>query len=332
MASDAPLCLTMGEPAGIGGEIALKAWSLREARAVPPFFVIDDPDRLRRLSALIGLDVKLVDIGAPADAVSAFPNALPVLPLGRKVAAAAGKPDPGSAAAVIESIERGYALVAAGDAAALVTNPIQKSTLYAAGFTHPGHTEFLAALAGPGTEPVMMLVVEGLRVVPVTVHEALKDAIAGLTTEAIVAKARIAAQALRDRFGIVAPRLAVAGLNPHAGEGGSLGREEIEIVAPAIARLRAEGWTVSGPRSPDTMFHPVARATYDVAICQYHDQALIPLKTIDYDNGVNVTLGLPIIRTSPDHGTALDLAGTGRAKPDSLVAALKLAARLGRGG
>jgi 4-hydroxythreonine-4-phosphate dehydrogenase len=332
MASGASLCLTMGEPAGIGGEIALKAWSLRDSRFVPPFFIIDDPDRLRRLAGLAGFDLRLTVIAEPADAFEIFSDSLPVLPLGRKVVAVAGRADPANARAVIESIERGHALVSAGDASALVTNPIQKSTLYSAGFSYPGHTEFLAALAGGATEPVMMLVVEGLRVVPVTVHEPLRKALATLTTDAIVRKTRVAAQALRDRFGIDAPRVAVAGVNPHAGEGGSIGREEIEIVEPAIAQLRAEGWKVDGPRSPDTMFHPEARATYDVAICHYHDQALIPLKTIDFDHGVNVTLGLPIVRTSPDHGTALDIAGTGRAKPESLIAALTLAARLARGG
>lgn len=332
MAGSAPLCLTMGEPAGIGGEIALKAWSQRSARALPAFFMIDDPDRLRHLSAAGGFDVPLAVIDAPEEAPTVFARALPVLRLGRVVAAAAGRPDPANAAAVIESIERGFALASDGSAAALVTNPIQKSTLYEAGFRHPGHTEFLAALAGIAGEPVMMLVIDGLRVVPVTVHEPLRAALAHLTTEMIVAKARIAAEALRGRFGIAEPRLAIAGVNPHAGESGALGREEIEIIEPAIAALRAEGWTVDGPRSPDTMFHPAARATYDVAICHYHDQALIPLKTIDYDHGVNVTLGLPIVRTSPDHGTALDIAGSGKASPESLIAALQLAARLAVGG
>ena len=278
-----------------------------------------------------GLAPAIATIAAPSEASAVFPGALPVLPVGRAIEAEAGRPDPAHAAAVIDSIARGYALVAEGAAGALVTNPIQKSSLYAAGFPHPGHTEYLAALAGNIGEPVMMLVIDGLRVVPVTVHQSLRAALDGLTTRAIVDKARITALALRDRFGITAPRLAVAGLNPHAGEGGSLGREEIEIIAPAIAALQAEGWTVDGPRSPDTMFHPAARATYDVAICHYHDQALIPLKTIDYDHGVNITLGLPFVRTSPDHGTALDIAGTGTAKPDSLIAALNLAAKLAHG-
>ncbi|HLG87672.1 MAG TPA: 4-hydroxythreonine-4-phosphate dehydrogenase PdxA [Alphaproteobacteria bacterium] len=327
-----PLCLTMGEPAGIGGEIALRAWSLREERGLPPFFLIDDPGRLLRLAAAIGQPgLPLAEIAAPEEAETVFAAGLPILPLAAKVDAVPGRLNPSNAAAVIESIERGYALVAEGRASALVTNPIQKSVLYRAGFSHPGHTEFLAALAG-GIEPVMMLVIEGLRVVPVTVHMALKDALDALTTEMIVSKTRITATALRDAFGIARPRLAVAGVNPHAGEDGSLGREEIEIVEPAISILKGEGWNVFGPKSPDTMFHPRARATYDAAICHYHDQALIPLKAIDYEHGVNVTLGLPIVRTSPDHGTALDLAGTGKANPESLIAALKLAHRMTRGG
>ncbi len=325
MAKQRPLCLTMGEPAGIGGEIAIKAWLSRNNEPVAPFVLIDDPARIRALARRIGADITVAEIGAPHEA--AFTAALPVLPLEKPVRAVPGKLDTANAPAVIESITRAHALILAGKASAMVTNPIQKSTLYAAGFTHPGHTEFLAALAGTET-PVMMLAVEGLRVVPVTVHQSLRTALDALTVEAIVTKARIAARELRDRFGIAQPRLAVAGVNPHAGEDGTLGREEIEIVIPAIERLRAEGWHVDGPKSPDTMFHPGARATYDVAICHYHDQALIPLKTLDYDHGVNVTLGLNFIRTSPDHGTALDIAGTGKAKPDSLIAALNLAAKL----
>jgi 4-hydroxythreonine-4-phosphate dehydrogenase len=319
----------MGEPAGIGGEIAIKAWALRGRERVAPFFLIDDPDRIRALAAAIGIDIAVSAIDAPAEAD--FDATLPVLPLNKPVKASPGKLDTASAPAVIESITRAHGLIMAGEAAAMVTNPIQKSTLYAAGFSYPGHTEFLAALAGSRTPPVMMLAVEGLRVVPVTVHQSLRSALDTLTADIIVTKARIAALDLRDRFGIAQPRLAVAGVNPHAGEDGTLGREEIEIVMPAIERLRAEGWQVEGPKSPDTMFHPGARETYDVAICHYHDQALIPLKTLDYDHGVNVTLGLNFIRTSPDHGTALDIAGTGAAKPDSLIAALNLAAKLARG-
>jgi 4-hydroxythreonine-4-phosphate dehydrogenase len=322
------LCLTMGEPAGIGGEIAIKAWAAQRNQPVAPFFMIDHADRLRALAARIGHNIPIAEIASPS--ASRFTDALPVLPLNAAVRATPGQPDAANATAVIESITRGHALVRDGRAAALVTNPIQKSTLYAAGFAYPGHTEFLAALAGSETPPVMMLAVEGLRVVPVTVHEPLRTALDTLTSDAIVVKARIAARALQTRFGIAEPRLAVAGINPHAGEAGTIGREEIEIVIPAIETLRSEGWQVSGPLSPDTMFHPRARAEYDVAICHYHDQALIPLKTIDYDHGVNVTLGLDFIRTSPDHGTALDIAGTGTASAESLIAALNLAAQLAR--
>jgi 4-hydroxythreonine-4-phosphate dehydrogenase len=330
MAGETPLCLTMGEPAGIGGEIAIKAWLARGSQPVAPFFLIDDPNRLRNLASLIGAELPIAEIGSPGEA--RFDQALPVLPLVAAVAAIPGILDTANAAAVIESITRGHGMVVGGHASALVTNPIQKSTLYAAGFAYPGHTEFLAALAGIATPPVMMLAIDSLRVVPVTVHESLRTALETLSIESIVIKTRIAAEALRDRFGIAQPRIAIAGVNPHAGEDGTLGREEIEIVMPAIAALRAEGWHVDGPRSPDAMFHPRARATYDVAICHYHDQALIPLKTIDYDHGVNITLGLDFVRTSPDHGTALDIAGRGTANPDSLIAALNLAAKLARGG
>jgi len=331
MSGASPLCLTMGEPAGIGGEITLKAW-LARTRDTPPFFIVDRPERLRRLADQVGLNARITAIDSPWQARAVFPDALPVLPLSRAVEGMAGSPAPANAPAVIESITRAHALVMAGMASAMVTNPIQKSALYAAGFAHPGHTEFLAALDGHNATPVMMLVIDGLRVVPVTVHQSLRAALDALTTDAIVDKARIAGESLRSRFGISEPRMAIAGLNPHAGENGSLGREEIDIIAPAIARLRAEGWRVEGPKSPDTMFHPGARATYDVAICQYHDQALIPLKTLDYEHGVNVTLGLDLIRTSPDHGTALDIAGQGIANPNSLIAALNLAATLARSG
>lgn len=331
MTDAAPLCLTMGEPAGIGGEITLKAWRARTGDTTP-FFVVDQPERLRKLAKQIGLDVCITAIESPHQTGDIFPTALPVLPLSQPVRSLAGRPDSANASAVIESITRAHELIKTGSASAMVTNPIQKSALYAAGFTYPGHTEFLAALDGQDAVAVMMLVVDGLRVVPVTVHQSLRAALDALTTEAIVVKARIAGDSLRRRFGISEPRLAIAGLNPHAGEQGTLGREEIDIIAPAIARLRAEGWLVEGPKSPDTMFHPGARATYDVAICQYHDQALIPLKTLDYEHGVNVTLGLSFIRTSPDHGTALDIAGNGTANPNSLIAALNLAAALARGG
>jgi 4-hydroxythreonine-4-phosphate dehydrogenase len=323
----APLALTMGEPAGIGGEIALAAWQQRREARLPTFFAIDDPARLERLAAKLDWTVPIRRIGAPEEAQAAFAHGLPVLPLALPHAVVPGQPDPANAPAVIESITMAVALVQAGRAAALVTNPIQKETLYAAGFRHPGHTEFLGELAG-GVRPVMMLVCPELRVVPVTVHVPLAAAVASLTTADIVATGRIAAAALERDFGVARPRLAVAGLNPHAGEHGTIGREEIEIIAPAIAALKSDGIAVSGPAPADSLFHEAARRRYDAALCMYHDQALIPLKTIDFDRGVNVTLGLPFIRTSPDHGTACDIAGQGVANPASLIAALDLAGRM----
>jgi 4-hydroxythreonine-4-phosphate dehydrogenase len=320
-----PLALTMGDPAGIGGELTLRAWL---ARMPAPFFALDDPDRLAAIASHLHLTVPICQIETSAQAAAMFPAALPVLPIPLATDAVPGKPDPANAAATIRSIERAVAFALAGEAGAVVTNPINKSVLYRAGFAHPGHTEFLAELTGvPGRE-VMMLAAPALRVVPVTVHVSLRDAIAALTTERIVDVARTAAAALRRDFGIASPRLAVAGLNPHAGEQGALGREDGEIVAPAIATLQAEGIDAAGPYPPDTMFTEHARAGYDAAICMYHDQALIPLKTLDMHHGVNVTLGLPIVRTSPDHGTAYDIAGIGRADATSLIAALTLAGEI----
>ncbi len=319
------IALTVGEPAGIGGEITLKAWLRRHEAGLAPFFVIDDPARLERLAASLGWNVPVARIAAPEEAASVFTRALPVLPLAFPAPVVSGRPDPANAAAVIEAITTAVTLVTAGRATAIVTNPIQKETLYRAGFPHPGHTEFLGALAG-GARPVMMLACAELRVVPVTVHVALAAALAALSTAEIVAVGRIAAAALTSDFRIARPRLAVAGLNPHAGEHGTMGREEIEMIAPAIAALRADGIDATGPYSPDTMFHAAARRRYDAALCMYHDQALIPLKTIDFDRGVNITLGLPFVRTSPDHGTACDIAGQGTADAGSLIAALELAA------
>ena len=318
----APLALTMGEPAGIGGEIALMAWRIG---GTGPFFLIDEPARLRRLDATLGLGVPIAEISVPEEAGAACAKALPVLPLAEGVSAKAGVPNPANAPAVLESIERAVALATQGRAAGIVTNPIHKKSLYGAGFRYPGHTEYLAALAGAATAPVMMLVCPGLRVVPVTVHLPLAKALATLSSDAILHAGRVAAGALHRDFGIAAPRLAVAGLNPHAGEHGALGSEEDRIIAPAIAALRAEGIEASGPEPADTLFHAVARARYDAALCMYHDQALIPLKTLDFERGVNVTLGLPFVRTSPDHGTAFGLAGQGRASPASLIAALGVA-------
>ncbi len=323
-----PLALTMGEPAGIGGELALLAW--RALTSSPPqkssFFIIDDPARLAELAHRIAPELLVEAITVPADAAAVFPRALPVLPMAVPKKVAPGKPARENATAVIDSIERAVAYVRAGDAAAVVTNPIHKQTLYDGGFRFPGHTEFLADLAGAGHgAPVMMLACPGLRVVPVTVHLPLASAAGALTTEAIVHAGRITATALRDDFAIARPRLAVAALNPHAGEGGALGREEADIIVPAIAELRAAGLDVTGPAPADTLFHPRARDAYDAALCMYHDQALIPLKTIDFEHGVNITLGLPFVRTSPDHGTAFGIAGTGQASPASLLAAMTTA-------
>jgi 4-hydroxythreonine-4-phosphate dehydrogenase len=314
----------MGEPAGIGGEIALQAW-LRRDDETPVYFLLDDPDRLRALAARTGLDCAIKSLDNAQEAEAVFSDAVPVLPLQMPVPSTPGTPDPAQAAAVIDSIDRAADLVVAGDAAALVTNPIQKSALYEAGFSHPGHTEYLADRAKMTSPPVMMLACESLRVIPVSIHLALGDAISSLTSAAIIHCGRVTAEALQRDFGIATPRIAVAGLNPHAGEDGHLGREEIDIIAPAIAQLSSDGLSVTGPFPADTLFHAGARQNYDAVLCMYHDQALIPLKTIDFDGGVNMTLGLPYVRTSPDHGTALDIAGTGQANPASFIAALKLA-------
>ncbi|HZH29134.1 MAG TPA: 4-hydroxythreonine-4-phosphate dehydrogenase PdxA [Azospirillaceae bacterium] len=323
MEGPAPLALTMGEPAGIGGELTLMAWAARR-HGGRPFVAVDDPARLADLARRIGLDCPVLEIAGPEDGPAAFGRYLPVVPLSARVDADPGRPDPRNAAAVVESIERCVAFASSGRAAAVVTNPIAKSTLYGAGFRFPGHTEFLASLAGvPRT--VMLLACPGLRVVPVTVHVPLSSVPGLLTADLIVETAVIVDAALRRDFGVAAPRLAVAGLNPHAGEGGALGTEDRDVVAPAVERLRARGIDAAGPLPADTMFHGRARDRYDAALCMYHDQALIPLKTIGFDDGVNVTLGLPFVRTSPDHGTAFDLAGTGRARPDSLLAALDAA-------
>ena len=322
-----PIALTMGEPAGIGGEITLKAWLARD-HGVPPFFVVDDAARLCRLADALGLAVPVRPVAGGEAAAACFGEALPVLDQPLPVAVSPGRPDAGNGAAVAAAIRTAVARTRTGEAAAVVTNPIHKKTLYGTGFAFPGHTEFLAALAGAGVRPVMMLAGPSLRVVPVTIHVSLRDAIAALSADAIVAAASVTAASLHRDFGVARPRLAVAGLNPHAGEEGEMGREEETIVAPAVARLRDAGIDAAGPLPPDAMFTPRARQSYDAAICMYHDQALIPLKALDFDAGVNVTLGLPFVRTSPDHGTAFDIAGSGRASADSLIAALRLAAAI----
>src|SRR6185295_2687378 len=322
-----PLALTLGEPAGIGPDITFAAWRRRRELDLPPFYLLGDAKFLTQRAARTAPDVALTVV-EPAAAAAAFMTALPVVDLGVEVTAEPGRPDQSSAPAALAAIRRAVADVNAGAAAAVVTNPVAKNVLYRSGFTEPGHTEYLAKLAeeatGVAAHPVMMLWSPELAVVPITIHLPLKDVVATLTTDLILATGRIVARDLRERFGIARPRLAVAGLNPHAGEDGAIGEEDRAVIAPAIARLKAEGIDARGPLPADSMFHQAARASYDVALAMYHDQALIPIKTLAFDHAVNVKLGLPFVRTSPDHGTAFDIAGTGRADPSSLIAALKL--------
>jgi len=323
------LALTMGDPAGIGPEIAVAAWLQRQH--LPPFFVVGDLSAMTRAARALGVEVAVLSASPGPGELPA--ERLPLLPVNAAPAPAIpGQPDPANAPATIAAITDAVALARRGAAAGVVTNPIAKSVLYAAGFRHPGHTEFLAELcadhAGQAPTPVMMLWCEELAVVPVTIHIPLAEVPRRLTTASIVETGRIVARDLTQRFGVARPRLAVAGLNPHAGENGALGPEDAAVVAPAVAALQAAGINAFGPLPADTMFHARARAGYDAALCMYHDQALIPIKTIAFDEGVNVTLGLPVIRTSPDHGTAFDIAGKGRARPDSLMAALRLAGQL----
>jgi len=325
------LALTLGEPAGIGPELTLLAWKRRDALALPPFYVVADTDFLAGLAHRLQLAVPMAAV-SPAEAASVFARALPVVDFGLPVTAAPGRPDATSGPAAIASIRAAVADVLAQRALAVVTNPVAKTVLYRSGFAEPGHTEYLAKLTeettGVPVQAVMMLWSPDLAVVPVTIHLPLREVPDRLTIDLIVNTGRISARGLRDRFGIGRPRLAVAGLNPHAGEAGALGGEDRSIVAPAVAQLRAEGIEARGPIAADTLFHRAARATYDAALCMYHDQALIPIKTLAFDHAVNVTLGLPFVRTSPDHGTAFDIAGSGRADPSSLAAALRLAGRL----
>jgi 4-hydroxythreonine-4-phosphate dehydrogenase len=326
-----PLALTLGEPAGIGPDITFAAWRRRAEAGLPPFYLIGDPHYLAQRAERIapGLPIATVE---PADAATTFRTALPVVDLGLVVTAPAGRPDESSAPAAIGAIRRAVADVQAGIASAVVTNPVAKNVLYRSGFAEPGHTEYLARLAeeatGTPVHPVMMLWSPELAVVPVTIHLPLREVVGRLTADLIVETGRIVDRDLRGRFGIPRPRLVVAGLNPHAGEDGALGGEDLAIVAPAVERLRADGIDARGPLPADTLFHAAARAGYDAALAMYHDQALIPIKTLAFDHAVNVTLGLPFVRTSPDHGTAFDIAGTGKANPASLIAALLLAARL----
>jgi 4-hydroxythreonine-4-phosphate dehydrogenase len=325
-----PLALTLGEPAGIGPDITIAAWLRRHELKLPAFYLLGDEAAVARRAKALGVDVRIAGVRSD-QAAAAFTDALPVVATGIAATAEPGRPDDSSAPAALSSIRQAVADVVAGRASAVVTNPIAKSVLYRAGFRHPGHTEFLAELAardGRAPQPVMMLWSPTLAVVPVTIHLALREALAQLSSELIVSTVRIVAAELKSHFGIAQPRIAISGLNPHAGEEGSLGDEEQTIVGPAIATLRGDGIAAKGPLPADTMFHDAARKTYDCAVCMYHDQALIPIKTLAFDDAVNVTLGLPFIRTSPDHGTAFDIAGTGKANPASLIAALRLASRM----
>lgn len=325
----APLALSLGDPAGIGPEITVKAWrALRDQG--PAFMVVGDA---QALASAPGAPIPIRTVAGPDEAAAAFPDALPVLDLPLSSPVVAGQPSPANGGAVIRWIETGAGLALSGAVSGLVTAPIAKAPLYAAGFRFPGHTEFLADLTAAGQQdgprgPVMMLVAADLRVALVTIHEAL-SAVPGLLSIArIVNAGLVTAGALRRDFGIARPRLVVAGLNPHAGESGAIGREEVEVVAPAVRALRDLGLDVRGPLPADSLFHAEARAGYDAALCLYHDQALIPVKMLDFWGGVNVTLGLPIVRTSPDHGTGFDIAGRGLARADSLIAAIRLAAQI----
>lgn len=326
----APLALTMGDPAGIGPEITLKAWTNRSAQALAPFVVYGDVLVFEQRARALGLNVPVSTIASFDGIAKLFQSALPVVPLKLAASVNVGKPDSANAPAIIMAIEQAVAAASVGKVRAVVTNPIAKSVLYGAGFAHPGHTEFLAALAcqhwpSRRHQPVMMLASSDLRVVPLTVHVPIKNVPALITRALIAETVRITWEALKRDFGNEAPRIAICGLNPHAGEGGALGREEIEIIAPAIRDLQSEGLAVTGPHSADTLFHAARRRTYDAVIAMYHDQALIPLKTLAFDEGVNITLGLPFVRTSPDHGTAFDIAAEGRASAQSLINALKVA-------
>jgi 4-hydroxythreonine-4-phosphate dehydrogenase len=325
-----PIALSLGEPAGIGPEIIVKAWSALRADG-PAFMVVGDAQSLAAASNAGASIIR--SVSSPGEAAGVFTEALPVLNLPLSSAVVAGKPAAAAAPAVIRWIETAAGLALSGEAGALVTAPIAKATLYAAGFHFPGHTEFLGELASapPGARgrgPIMMLAAVDLRVSLVTIHEPLAKVAGILTVERIVNAGLVTAHALTNDFGVDRPRLAVAALNPHAGEGGALGDEEKSIIAPAVLALREAGIDASGPHPADSLFHAEARRRYDAVLCMYHDQALIPVKMLDFWGGVNVTLGLPIVRTSPDHGVGLDIAGRGQARPDSLIAAIRMAARI----
>lgn len=320
-ALSAPIAITMGDPAGIGPEIVAKAWAVRESHQLQPFFVIGNPQAIR---AVWSGPIQLID--KVEDVAGCFANALPCFAISDGDTPIPGSPDAHSARLALDALETGIGIVKAGSASALVTAPVAKDNLYSIGFTHPGQTEFVAERCGISAHnAVMMLAGHDLRVVPITIHLPLAQVPTALTTDLIIARARVTARGLQNQFGIAQPRLAVAGLNPHAGENGALGDEEERIIIPAIAQLQEEGIDITGPFAADTMFHERARENYDAALCMYHDQALIPIKTLYFDEGVNMTLGLPIIRTSPDHGTAFGIAGKNMAHPGAMIAAIKMA-------
>jgi 4-hydroxythreonine-4-phosphate dehydrogenase len=317
-----PIVISMGDPAGIGPETIAKAWSARDERGLPPFVAVGDRRAIARVWD--GPVAAVTDLNAVPEV---FAEALPVLTVQDAGEIVPGVPDIDGARCAVRALELATGLVRSGAGRALVTGPVSKAQLYQTGFTYPGQTEFVAERCGIARDnAVMMLAGPGLRVVPLTTHVPLADVPALLTVDLILAKARVTARAMMRNFGIERPRLAFAGLNPHAGENGALGREEIEVMQPAVEQLRDEGLDVSGPMAADTMFHARARARFDVALCPYHDQALVPLKTLFFDDGVNITLGLPIVRTSPDHGTAFGIAGTGTAHPGATIAAILMAA------
>lgn len=320
------LAVSLGDPAGIGPEVVAKAWDSRRALSVPPFVAVGDP---RSLAEVWDGPVEIVS--DPAQARDVFDHGLPLLAVPAASASIPGQPTTAGAHCSLDSLELAVGIARSGSCAGVVTGPVAKHQLYAIGFNHPGQTEFVAERCGVSPSNVaMMLAGPTLRTVPVTTHLPLKDVPDVLTSALIEARGRVTLRGLQRSFGIAQPRLAVAGYNPHAGENGALGREEIDLIEPAIAALRAEGWNVTGPHPADTMFHLAARARYDAALCMYHDQALIPLKALHFEEGVNLTLGLPIVRTAPDHGTAFDIAGQDRADPRAMAAAIRTAANCAR--
>lgn len=316
-----PLSVSLGDPAGIGPEVVAKCWENRHVEGLPPFVAIGDPQSISAVSA-----TPIAVVEDPEEGAEAFANGLPVIAIECDGEIVPGKPTSDGARCSYDSLELAVGLARSGSVAAVVTGPVSKQQLYQVGFTHPGQTEFVAERCGVSRDNVaMMLAGPTLRTVPVTTHIPLSEAAAALSVEIVASRGRAALRGLIRNFGIDNPRLAVSGLNPHAGEGGALGREDIDIIAPAIELLRSEGWFVTGPHPADTMFHERARAHYDAALCMYHDQALIPLKALHFDEGVNVTLGLPIVRTSPDHGTAFDIAGQDLATPTAMATAMHCA-------